>query len=206
MRPILARLAPLPLILALLSGGCAQHDRQSPPSPEQTATAPTPTASESNAEALERLQRQAQRGDTDSQFQLGSFYFVGNPAATQRRDPAANGNTAAPAATPKNLQQAEYWWRQAANRGHAEAAVSLAYLYTGRDNPEYSNHREMLKYLNQSASGGNPMAQHILASFYLRGIEGLPRDPEQARRLYHSACRQNYTASCKALNSLPRGG
>ncbi|MCY1562225.1 hypothetical protein D9M68_995840 [compost metagenome] len=83
------------------------------------------------------------------------------------------------------------------------AAVSLAYLYTGRDNPDFANPQSMLKYLNQSAAGGNPMAQHILGNLYLRGEQGVPRDPNQAKALFQSACKQNYAASCSALSTMP---
>ncbi|TBU96476.1 sel1 repeat family protein [Pseudomonas dryadis] len=166
----------------LLIAGCVNHEtQQRTPAPE-APTATTPEQQPADGD-FERLRSQAQRGDLDSQFQLGSFYFVGKPR--------------------KDLKQAEYWWKMAADKGHAEAAVSLAYLYTGRDNPEFGNPPAMLKYLNQSASSGNPMAQHILGNLYLRGIEGVDRDPDQARRLFQSACRQNYAASCKALDSKP---
>lgn len=185
----MTRLAPLSTALllgfgTLLMAGCAQHGEQpgtpaATPAPD-TRVAPGQQAAEDD---FQRLSSLAQRGDLDSQFKLGSFYFVGKPQ--------------------KDLKQAEYWWKQAADRGHAEAAVSLAYLYTGRDNPEFGNPPAMLKYLNQSASSGNPMAQHILGNLYMRGIQGVERDPNQARRLFQSACRQNYAASCKALDSKP---
>ena len=195
-------LATVSLTLALLTSGCMHQYGQSPSAPTEANT-PTPQMPvKRQATAFEQLQQQALRGDIDSQFKLGSFYFVGKPAADKDTASAA-ADSLATAAPNKNLKQAEYWWRQAANKGHAEAAVSLAYLYTGRSNPEFSNHREMLKYLNQSASAGNPMAQHILGSFYLRGVEGIPRDPAQAKRLYQSACQQRYAQSCKALNNLP---
>lgn len=168
-----------PLIATLLAltllAGCVGREPGPPPAertpPRQQQQAPQ--------EPLDALRQQAQRGDLDSQFQLGSAYFVGQPE--------------------KNLKQAEYWWKQAADKGHAMAAVSLAYLYTGRDAPEFANQQGMLKYLNQSAAAGNPMAQHILGNLYRRGEGGVPRDPDQARRLYQSACQQNYEASCAAL-------
>lgn len=174
-RPI----APPPLLPALfalmLLAGCAGREPDMPAASEHS-----PARQEQAPPApLDALRQQAQRGDLDSQFQLGSAYFVGQPE--------------------KNLKQAEYWWKQAADKGHAMAAVSLAYLYTGRDAPEFANQQDMLKYLNQSAAAGNPMAQHILGNLYRRGEGGVPRDPDQARRLYQSACRQNYQASCAAL-------
>ncbi|WP_374761360.1 tetratricopeptide repeat protein [Pseudomonas sp. sp1636] len=174
------------LVLActlLLLGGCAGQQ----PSTGRTPQAQPPAAGEhpieETAATLAKLRSQANRGDLDSQFQLGSFYFVGKPE--------------------KDLKQAEYWWKQAADKGHAMAAVSLAYLYSGRDNPAFAKHKEMLKYLNQSAAGGNPMAQHILGNLYLRGAQGVPRDPDQARALFQSACKQDYAVSCTALTTLP---
>jgi hypothetical protein len=176
------RVRPLPLALfaaALLLAGCASQT--SPPQAPETGQAQQPASTDAGNEA--QLLAQARRGDLDSQFQLGSLYFVGKPQ--------------------KDLKQAEYWWKLAADKGHAMAAVSLAYLYTGRDNPDFNNPQQMLKYLNQSAAGGNPMAQHILGNLYLRGEQGVPLDANQARRLFQSACQQNYPASCAALEKLP---
>lgn len=178
---------PLPshrsLVILLCAGmllvGCAnqsEQNRNAPP-PQTTAAASENSVDEAN------LRSQANRGDLDSQFQLGSLYFVGKPH--------------------KDLKQAEYWWKLAADKGHAMAAVSLAYLYTGRDNPDFNNPQLMLKYLNQSAAGGNPMAQHILGNLYLKGAQGVPRDPIQAKALFQSACQQRYAASCEALNKAP---
>lgn len=173
-------LRPIALICAaLLMAGCASQTT-APQAPETGQTQPPATV---DASDQARLLAQANRGDLDSQFQLGSLYFVGKPQ--------------------KDLKQAEYWWKLAADKGHAMAAVSLAYLYTGRDNPDFNKPAQMLKYLNQSAAGGNPMAQHILGNLYLRGEQGVAHDPAQARRLFQSACQQNYPASCTALEKLP---
>jgi hypothetical protein len=167
----------------LLLGGCASQQPGAGSAPQTEAAIAGKAAVEEADATLAKLRSQANRGDLDSQFQLGSSYFVGKPA--------------------KDLKQAEYWWQQAADKGHAMAAVSLAYLYTGRDNPDFANPQRMLKYLNQSAAGGNPMAQHILGNLYLRGEQGVPLDANQARRLFQSACQQNYEVSCTALSRLP---
>lgn len=178
----LATVLLLALATLLIAGCASRDDAAATPTTQESTTGDTPEQ-QASEDDFQRLSSLAQRSDLDSQFKLGSFYFVGKPQ--------------------KDLKQAEYWWKQAADRGHAEAAVSLAYLYTGRDNPEFGNPQAMLKYLNQSASSGNPMAQHILGNLYMRGIQGVERDPNQARRLFQSACRQNYAASCKALDSKP---
>jgi TPR repeat protein len=166
------------LCILLALGGCASSSRDSQPNARDKAETATTETSAAQAD----LQRQASRGDLDSQFQLGSQYFVSQP---------------------KNLKQAEYWWKQAADKGHALAAVSLAFLYTGRDDPALNNPPLMLKYLNQSAAGGNPMAQHILGTLYLKGAQGVPHDTLQARALFLSACQQNYAPSCEALEQKP---
>jgi hypothetical protein len=184
------------LVALLVLGGCASQDT----APSGDAQTRAQTQTQPPADALSALRSQASRGDMDSQFQLGSAYFIGNAPAAQ----APPGAPTPPADNPpRDLKQAEYWWKQAADRGHSMAAVSLAYLYTGRDNPEFANQQAMLKYLNQSASGGNPMAQHILGNLYLRGTQGVPQDTAQARRLFDSACKAPYPASCEVLERLP---
>lgn len=159
---------------ALLLAGCANTANEPPIGQADSRDIP-------QIDAQNDLRQQASRGDPDSQFQLGSRYFVSQP---------------------KDLKQAEHWWKQAAEKGHAGAAVSLAYLYTGRDKPELRNPQQMLKYLNQSAAGGNAMAQHILGNLYLSGEQGVPKDSIQAKQLFQSACQQQYSASCQALHAL----
>ncbi|MET1078009.1 MAG: tetratricopeptide repeat protein [Pseudomonas sp.] len=164
-----------------LLGGCVTQ--QTPPTPAEPPASVTTAPAPAPATSLEQLRQQANRGDGDSQFQLGSQYF---------------------AAQPRDLNQAQHWWKRAANQGHAGAAVSLAFLHTGRTDPAYKDPQAMLRYLNQAAAGGNAMAQHVLGNFYLRGEESVPRDPQQARRLFQSACQQQYAPSCKALAELPQ--
>ena len=172
--------------LALL-GACTMQQTTPPasnPAPTAPATAPDkPTEAPAPANELQRLHEQAMRGDLESQFQLGNQYFVGKPE--------------------KNLQQAAYWWKQAADKGHAQAAVSLAFLYTGRADPSLADPRAMLKYLNQASAAGNAMAQHVLGSMYAQGTEGVQKDLYQARALFQSACDKQYAASCEALKKLP---
>ncbi|MDH4560838.1 sel1 repeat family protein [Pseudomonas sp. BN411] len=171
--------------LALL-GACVQQPQQpqqqptTPPAgqPQAPATAPQ----DQQAAEFERIRQQAMRGDLDSQYQLGSLYFVGKPQ--------------------KDLKQAEYWWKQAADKGHSQSAFSLAFLYTGRADPAFADQRAMHKYLNQASAAGNAMAQHVLGSMYAQGAEGLKRDPYQARALFQSACDKQYAPSCEALKKL----
>ena len=56
-----------------------------------------------------------------------------------------------------------------------------------------------------TAAGHLPLDDHLPGGRQglRRGEGGLPRDPDQARRLYESACKQNYAASCTALGNTP---
>ncbi|MDZ4193888.1 MAG: sel1 repeat family protein, partial [Pseudomonas sp.] len=106
--PINLRHATTALLALALLAGCAGREPDSSAPEKQPQVEQPITQTEQD-----QLRQQAQRGDLESQFQLGSSYFVGQPE--------------------KNLKQAEYWWKQAADKGHAMVAVSLAYLYTGCD-------------------------------------------------------------------------
>ena len=59
----------------------------------------------------ERLLEKALKGDTDAQFELGKNYETGRIGL------------------PKDLEQARYWYRQAANSGDPFAAASIGILY-----------------------------------------------------------------------------
>ncbi|BAN46229.1 tetratricopeptide repeat protein [Metapseudomonas resinovorans] len=168
----------------VLLGACVQQQQQAttpPPAPGQPQ-APAPTQQEQQTSEFERIRQQAMRGDLDSQYQLASLYFAGKPQ--------------------KDLKQAEYWWKQAADKGHSQSAFSLAFLYTGRTDPAFADQRAMFKYLNQASASGNAMAQHVLGGMYAQGAEGLKRDPYQARALFQSACDRQFAPSCEALKKL----
>ncbi|MDT4844763.1 Sel1 repeat protein [compost metagenome] len=183
----ISRALPRLLCLAalLLLGACAQQQQQQPPAatpPSGQTQAPAATPQEQQASEFERIRQQAARGDLDSQYQLASLYFAGKPQ--------------------KDLKQAEYWWKQAADKGHSQSAFSLAFLYTGRTDPAFADQRAMFKYLNQASAAGNAMAQHVLGGMYAQGAEGLKRDPYQARALFQSACDRQFAPSCEALKKL----
>ncbi|MGQ7816051.1 tetratricopeptide repeat protein [Metapseudomonas furukawaii] len=168
-----------------LLAACVQQQKQpqAPAAPSQPQTqSPAATPQDPQAAEFERVRQLAQRGDLDAQYQLGSLYFVGKPQ--------------------KDLKQAEYWWKQAADKGHAQSAFSLAFLYTGRTDPTFANQPAMQRYLSQASAAGNAMAQHVLGSMYAQGAEGFKRDPYQARALFQSACDRQYQPSCEALKKL----
>ncbi|TWI52629.1 hypothetical protein IQ22_03399 [Pseudomonas duriflava] len=166
----------------LLLSGCVQQGAEIPEAAtDQPSKAASPTAQAPMDFNTAKVM--AERGDIEAQVKLANFYFMGKPR--------------------KDLKQAEYWWKMAADRGHPEAAVNLAFLYSGQADPAMANEADMIKYLNQSAAGGNPMAQHMLGNFYMDGMHGLPRDTFQAKRLYQSACDKKFESSCQRLSTFP---
>jgi TPR repeat protein len=66
--------------------------------------------------------RHAEQGDSSSQFALGFLYFDGK-------------------SIPRDLAQAAYWFKKAAEQGHARAQYNLATCYgrpmgSGRTHPQ----------------------------------------------------------------------
>jgi len=82
------------------------------------------------------------------------------------------------ASIPQDFEQAAYWYRKAAEQGHAEAEFDLARLYArglGVPNDE----AQAAKWFRASASQGYGPAQGRLGVRYSRG-RGLPQDDRQA--------------------------
>jgi TPR repeat protein len=172
------------LLGLLLLSGCAHQEAQNTEATGQASEQSAAGTSQQTAPMdFNTAKSMAGRGDIQAQVTLGNFYFMGKPT--------------------KDLKQAEYWWKLAADRGHPEAAVNLAFLYSGQADPALANEADMLKYLNQSAAGGNAMAQHMLGNFYMEGLHGLPKDAFQAKQLYKSACDKKFESSCQRLSALP---
>jgi len=69
---------------------------------------------------------------------------------------------------PKDPTQAAYWWKKAAEQGHAEAQIDLgdAY-YEGEGVPQ--NHEEALYWYRKAAMQGDRWAQLLLGLAYAEG-------------------------------------
>ncbi len=101
------------------------------------------------------LQRKADAGDLEAQFELGSRQNYG-------RD------------LPKNTREALRWLRKAAQRGHPEAQRLLAVkLFEGHDVPV--DHEEAFRWTQRLANTGDRPGQFTLGTLYANG-EGTSRD------------------------------
>ncbi len=101
------------------------------------------------------LQKKADAGDLQAQFELGSRYNYG-------RD------------LPKNTREALRWLRKAAQAGHTGAQRLLAVkLFEGHDVPV--DHGEAFAWAQRLADSGDRPGQLMLGNMYANG-EGTPRN------------------------------
>ena len=122
-------------------------------------------------EAFPLLQKAAEQGYADAQFQLGWCYFCGN-GVTQ------------------NMKIATEWYRKAADLGHAKAQCELAYCYF-KGHGVSSSDAEAFKWYQKAAELGFAKAQYELARCYKFGY-GVTQDPKQALYWMQKAAQQKY--------------
>jgi len=120
--------------------------------------------------ALEHLKIQAEIGDTESQFILGRYYYIGD-----------NG-------VEKDIPLAFQWFEKAANKGHARAQhfLGLRYQYAlaAKENP-----RLAYQWFLKSATQGYSDAQYYVAKCYQRGY-GVEKNIASALRWYQKSATQ----------------
>ena len=118
------------------------------------------------ATALKEVKPLAEQGNPDAELFLAKMYLKGQ-------------------GVPKDPDQANKWFRQAAMKGNAESQFFLGawYLLPHRDIGEG------LKWMRLSAEQGNRDAQLLLGKAYLQGE--LPRDPVQADMWLRLAAKDN---------------
>ncbi len=117
------------------------------------------------------LQTKAAQGFVKQELELAAAYFAGR-------------------AMPKDLAQAAYWYRKAADQGDPAAQVYLGYLYTaGIGVPQDT--AEAIRWYRRAASSNSAQAEVNLAGHYMRG-DGVKQDTAEALRLLRSAAEKGY--------------
>ena len=87
-----------------------------------------------------------------------------------------------------DYNQAAFWYRKAADQGHATAQHYLGWAYEcGEGVPE--DDEQAVFWYRKSAHQGDATGQFMLAEMFLEG-RGVPRDPEQAVFWYGKAADQ----------------
>jgi TPR repeat protein len=127
-----------------------------------------PNTQDEHPASVAELQTKAAQGYLVQELELAADYFVGR-------------------GVPKDLAQAAFWYRKAADQGNPLAQMNLGYFYVSgigvtRDPAEAA------KWYRR-ASSSIPDAKVNLATLYLRG-SGVQRDTDEALRLLRSAAEQ----------------
>jgi TPR repeat protein len=128
---------------------------------------------ERRADALNLFEQAARAGDTEAAFELGQMLRAATPA------------------------QAWLWYRQAAQQGHAKAALMLGLLAANGEgvpqDPVIAAH-----WLAKSSELGNPHAMFLLYNAYREG-RGVPRDLAKGRELLEEAAHHDYPPAIQEL-------
>ena len=101
-------------------------------------------------EAVEELERLAERGDPHAQYMMGLLYRDG------------------PLLIPDS-QRAKDWFTQAAEHGLPETQYALGKLFLS-DDPEVRDPDEGIRWMKQAAKNGNHLATYRLGKEYLTGV------------------------------------
>jgi len=117
------------------------------------------------------IQIKAAQGFVKQELELAAAYFAGRGVA-------------------KDLAQAAYWYRKAADQGDPAAQVYLGYLYSaGIGVPQDT--AEAIRWYRRAAASNSPQAEVNLAAHYMRG-DGVKQDTAEALRLLRSAEEKGY--------------
>jgi TPR repeat protein len=185
------------LILMFVAAVGACGESSSPPSKQEAA----PPAEN----RLAQLQKQADSGDADAQFDLGVMYRDGKGVpkdATKAMEwlqkAAALGNAKAHLYVgglyydgkdvPKDLAKAVEWFQKAAALGNADAQYILGDMYHGGEGMP-KNTAKAIEWYQKAAAQGNANAQYSLGLIYDNG-EGVPKDAAKAVEWYRKAAAQ----------------
>jgi len=120
---------------------------------------------------LENLQKAANNGDPEAQYQLGQKCEFGHDL-------------------PLDHPSAAAWYRKAAEQGHTSAQYALALLYEhGRGVGQ--DFEEAFRWYHTAAEKGDAWAQNNLGFLYSHG-KGVNADPVEAIRWYKKAAKQGH--------------
>ena len=115
------------------------------------------------------LQKKAEQGDSNAQYDLGLAYAGGK-------------------GVPQDYKEAVKWVRLAAEQGNEKAQYAMAACYAkGAGVPQ--DYKEAAKWVRLAAEQGDAAAQYNMGSCYARGT-GVPQDYVQAYAWFNVAAAQ----------------
>lgn len=156
------------VILLLPMLGC---DEKATGVNSQTGVTSTPAKEPSPEESFAKLQREAEAGDADAQYQLGSMYSMGG-------------------GVPVDAVKAVDWFQRAAAQGLAKAQNYLGYIYlNGEGVPKDAV--KALEWFLKAAAQGDADSYYKIGGMYANG-DGVPKDDSKAAEWYQKAAEQGH--------------
>ncbi|HMS86537.1 MAG TPA: tetratricopeptide repeat protein [Nitrospira sp.] len=147
----------------------------SPPQPSSQPLATGPVASE--------LLKRAQGGDPKAQNQLGLHYSEGREL-------------------PQNYQEAKYWFKRAADQGHAGAQVNLGTLYALGQGAPFSDPMALF-WFQKAADQRNALAFAKLGMMYERG-RGVSQNFVEAHMWYNLSAAYGEKRAAESRNAVAK--
>jgi hypothetical protein len=133
------------------------------------------------AQEVKQYQSGAQRGDANSEFELGRSYFWGR-------------------GVPRDYTQAAFWCQKAADQGFAKAeyAIGNMYYYGNGYDQSYSN---AIIWYHKAADQDVSVAQFAIASMYYHGF-GVSQSYPDTMVWYRKAADQGYARAESGIGYL----
>lgn len=171
---------------------------------------------------LQRLTREADSGNLNSQMALGYIYLYGEDdikidqkkafhyyqlAAAQNDNIAVNNLASlyySGIGVGQNFAMAAELFKKAVQLGNTEAAVNLAFLYLA-GNGVQKDSKEAINYFVIAAQAGNPTAQFMLGYAYYKG-HVVPQDYARAFDLFKASADAGYDDAQLLTGMLYRDG
>jgi len=132
-------------------------------------------------EAFDNWMLRAYEGDRDAQFKVALMFSDGT-------------------GTEKDIEQAVYWYIQAARQGLASAQYNLGHKYLNGEGVK-KDVNQAIKWWLKAAKQEHELAQFNVARAYYGGI-GVDKNVEQARYWFRKAAANNEPRSEKILVSI----
>jgi TPR repeat protein len=127
---------------------------------------------------IKALRKQAEAGDAEAQFNIGSMYENGS-------------------GVKQDYAEAAKWYRKAAERGEARAQYNLGIMnQNGWGVPQ--DYTEAVKWYRKAAMQGAASAQYNLGFMYLNG-QGVPQNYAEAAKWYRKAAEQGDVDAARIL-------
>lgn len=168
---------------------------------------------EEQEERIKKATRDAEQGDANAQYMLGSYYAYSDEnkdvdtAIKWYEKAAIQGNAEAmfqlgilydPRYGPKkNAKKSFYWSKRAAENGHTNAQMRTADKYEEGEGVT-KNLTLSTMWMSKAADAGDDQAIYYLAGKYLLG-EGVEKDYKEAVRLYKRAIEKNNVYAKSAI-------